>query len=119
MTKKSLRDSVATGVVFALFIALNIADAYRSHRLLAPSFIASQFVIFFCYLGWIGLSELLRIGKYRLVRSVQLVAFIFFIAIWCLPSVAARFIVVVLVGATMLMVFVFAMWCRHAGDREI
>lgn len=117
--KKSLRDIVLIGVVFCLLIVINLVQAYRHPTQLTPLFIAVQIGLFSCYLGWIGIGELRRIGKYRLVKSLQVAGFILIIAIFFSPSAVGRFIFIVLIGVMMLMAFAIAMWYRYINDRDI
>ena len=118
MNWKSLqgRSLIATGM-FVLVTVANLAIAYRYDIPITTKYIFLQFLVAIYFLGWLGLGELRRLGKPRLLRSIQITVVL--IAVPLLAGLVNGHgeALSVLGGVVMCYAFGAAMWYRRTGSR--
>lgn len=115
--KTSRGNAALIGIVFLFLIGMNFVQAHRHPAPLNPLFIAVQIGLLSCYLCWIGIGELRKHSRFRLIKSIQLAGFISMIGIIVSPSAGSRLACIALVAMIMLTAFAVAMWYKFINDR--
>jgi hypothetical protein len=118
VVKKTFGDLILIGLVFALLVGINVIQAYKFAGQMSPLMMMAQFALFFCYLGWVAMSEFRRIGKYRFITTLRVIGMTLIVAALFSSTMNARLIFGVLLGVVMLIAFVVAMWYRFANKHR-